>query len=442
MDIIAHPAGVNKLPTGEDMGMLITAYAQQIGKGLPDKRLRTVLGKALIGIVTCCSPIIARMASLSSTRSKEPEAPAKQLYRFFANVRVTTHDLWKGVYRYTRTLVDAEHPTVVPVVIDGVNLEKPYARKTPGLSTIHKKAAPNRRHDKDLTKGFPALAAVALTCGQPALTFAHLFSYTAMAFVSVKREIRRAILTTLVVLTGYTVRFIADREFDDDQVMAWMASRGQFLVRAYHHRIIDIWDERAQTWRRSSMQECADTLPLPARFGAEFRHARKVRPSTVRLGYCRFRLPKANNLACWLIVAHADIFRKPLWLLTNVPIPDQETAVALWWEFRTRPKVEDLFRLLQERGFDIEDMRLRTQERLERLMAAVWAAAQFLWRLSFTLPQHGQAWLRRLGGKTHDARGSNGLYLFLYGLSDLLRAHFVEQLRQRCEQRWFVRRFP
>ncbi len=88
-----------------------------------------------------------------------------------------------------------------------------------------------------------------------------------------------------------------------------------------------------------------------------------------------------------------------------------------------------ILRLLQERGFDIEDMRLRGLARLERLSALVWAAAQFLWRLGLTLPDEAQEWLRRLGGKMHRQRGTNGLYLLLYGLSTLLTAYAVGQLR-------------
>ena len=77
---------------------------------------------------------------------------------------------------------------------------------------------------------------------------------------------------------------------------------------------------------------------------------------------------------------------------------------------------------------DIEDIRLRTQERIEKLIAVVWAAAQFLWHLSLTLPSPAQRWLRHIGGKPNDKSGSNGLYLLLYGLSALLLARFVLQL--------------
>lgn len=463
MSIVTHCAVSGKLPTGKDVMVLLTEYAQQIARNLPDERLRRVLVKALCGIITHRSPVIARMVSVSSTPSNEPEGPAKQVRRFFANARVTTQCLWKGLYQRTRTSVDAERPTVVPAVIDSLNLEKPYARKMPGLSTIRKPMPPNRRHkatqehnngrkqgrkdrrkqDHDLTKGFPALAVVALTRGLPALTFGHLFSYVDDHFTSVKREIRRAILTTSAVLAGYTVRFIADREFDDDQVLLWMAQRGnQFLVRAYHHRVIDAYDEATKTWRRTSLQECSETLSLLARFTATFTHARKKRTSLVRLGACRIRIPSANNLECWLIVGHALIFKKPLWLLTNVPLPDLDTAVALWWQYRDRPDVEDLFRLLQERGLDIEDIRLRAQDRIEKLVAVVWAAAQFLWQLSLTAPPVVQRWLRRLGGKEAESRGSDRLYLLLYGLSALLLEYLVLLLRQHCEKAWLVSNAP
>jgi hypothetical protein len=436
---------------GKEMIALIADYGQRIGACLPDRRLRRVLVKALTGIVTSCSPVIARMAALVSdaTCSHEAEATAKEFYRFFDNERIPRRSLWKGIYSQARELVNAAPPPVVPVVMDGVNWEKPYARTMPGLSTIRKSAVPNRRRsrpptvrkdgkpqskrDTELTRGFPALACVALTKTLPALCFAHLFSYVT-DFVSINREVLRAIRTTRTVLRGYPIRFIADREFDDDQRMVWMAQGGnQFLVRAYHQRTIEVYDTQTGAWRRSSLQEYADTLSVPAQFHATFSHARKKRDSLVRLGYGRIRLVTANGLECWLIVAHAMIFRKPLWLLTNAPISNLDEAIALWWQYRDRPDIEDLFRLLQERGFDVEDMRLRSLARLERLMAVVWAAAQLLWHLSLTLSEEARHWLRRLGGKPQRDRGTNGLYLLLYGLSALLTQWLVEQLRSRYE---------
>lgn len=293
-----------------------------------------------------------------------------------------------------------------------------------------------RKQDQELTKGFPALAVVALTRGLPTLTFGHVVSYVDDHFKSVKRESRRAVLTTNTVLAGDTVRFIADWEFDDDQVFLWMAQRStQFLVRAYRHRVIDVYDEATQTWRRTFMQGCSETLPLPALFTATFTHVCKKRSSSVRLGYCRLRIPSANNLGCWLMVGHALIVKKPLWLLSNVPIPNLDTAVALWWQYRDRPEVEDLFRFLQEHGLDIEDIRLRAQDRIEKLVAVVWAAAQFLWHVSLAAPVT-QRWLRRLGGKEAKDRGSDGLYLLLYSLSVRLLEHLVPLLRQHCEKTW------
>jgi hypothetical protein len=253
--------------------------------------------------------------------------------------------------------------------------------------------------------------------------------------VSINREVLRAILTTRLVLHGYIVRFIGDKGFDDDETISWMARHGnQFLVRAYHHRTIEVWDASANAWRRSSLQEYADTLPLQTHFTATFTHARKTRTAIVRLGYGRIRFPKPYNLPCWLIVAHASLFNKPLWLLTNAPIERLDDALALWWQYRERPHIEDLFRLLQERGLDMEDMRLRKQERLEKLMAVVWLAAYILWRLRLTLPQPMQTWLRRLGGTLGQSQGGPGLYLFLYGLGVLLIEYFVQCLRHQHEQ--------
>ena len=139
MTIVTHSRVCGKLPTGKDMMVLLTDYALQIAHDLPDERVRRVFAKALCCIVTHRSPVIARMVSVSSTPSDEPEGPARQVRRFFANPQVTIRCLWKGLYQRTPSLVDAERPTVVPAVMDGVTLEKPYARTMP-RSVHHQEA--------------------------------------------------------------------------------------------------------------------------------------------------------------------------------------------------------------------------------------------------------------------------------------------------------------
>ena len=252
------------------MQRVISASVQQVGHTLPDIRLRRVLEKAVLGIIAHRSPLISRMASVTPTGSEQPDAPLKQLYhRFFSNQRVSGQTLWQSLYATPRALVASAQPAVVPVIINGVNLEKPYARKMPRLSTIRKDAAPNRRHTEKLPRGFPALACVPFVGRVPALAFAHLFSYTSSAFVSVNSEVLQAILTARLVLHGHVVRFIGDKGLDDDQTIACMARHGQqFLVRAYYHRTIEVRDASTQAWRRSSLQDCADTLPLQTHFFA------------------------------------------------------------------------------------------------------------------------------------------------------------------------------
>ena len=75
----------------------------------------------------------------------------------------------------------------------------------------------------------------------------------------------------------------------------------------------------------------------------------------------------------------------------------------------------------QEQGLDVEDLRVRTLERMRRLFALVLLAAQFVFHLNQQWPLQAVLWLRKLGGKFGLTSDRDGPYILLRGLSALLQ---------------------
>ncbi len=81
-----------------------------------------------------------------------------------------------------------------------------------------------------------------------------------------------------------------------------------------------------------------------------------------------------------------------------------------------RSRIEHGYRFAQEQGLDVEDMRVQTLARMQRLFVLVLVAAQFVFHLVDTWPVEAVQWLRKLGGKLEVAMDRDGPYLVLRGL--------------------------
>jgi hypothetical protein len=76
-------------------------------------------------------------------------------------------------------------------------------------------------------------------------------------------------------------------------------------------------------------------------------------------------------------------------VLDKLPVPVVEVATAqvlFYEEWRLRGRIEHGYRFCQEAGLDVEDMRVRTLERMRRLFMLVLLAAQFVMHLTQKWP--------------------------------------------------------
>ena len=104
-------------------------------------------------------------------------------------------------------------------------------------------------------------------------------------------------------------------------------------------------------------------------------------------------------------------------LITNVPLTGLQQVKAVYSDWRLRGRVEHGYRFDQEQGLDVEDLRVRTLERMRRLFALVLLAAIFVFYLMKSWPRQAVYWLRMLGGKLGLSTDRDGPYILLRGIS-------------------------
>jgi hypothetical protein len=395
-------------------------FLQPVTARMPEKRLRKTLELAVRGIVGGQSPVVTNIARGVARDEQSVWPIAKRLYGLIWNDRISHRDLLKGLYDIARRTVAQYTPTHLVVAVDPVNFEKPYTHELEGVSTVMKSTPPALDGDKRLTRGYPAITAAIVNLPQPALTYANWFSYTTEEFVSENREIERAIRTTRALFPTAHLRFVADAGLDDQKVFQQIATvRGEFIIRAWHNRIVDVHNDRLQRWERELLMDLTASVPYRAAIHASFTHARRRREVDVDLGWLHLRLPETQQ-EIWALVIHDPDLDRAIVLLTNIPISSSEEARLVYTEWRHRPKIEHMYRFDQEDGLDIEDMRVQTIERMRRVFVLVLLAALFVYHLAQNWPQEAVTWLRYLGGKLGLASDRNGMYVLLQGIRAVL----------------------
>ena len=161
-------------------------------------------------------------------------------------------------------------------------------------------------------------------------------------------------------------------------------------------------------------------MPYQATFQALFQHAGQSRLDTVQLGWFQVRLPERPQQSLWILVIDDADMDRQLVLITNVTLLSVPVVQQVYNDWRLRSRIEHGYRFDQEQGLDVEDMRVRTLERMRRLFAMVLLSAQIVFVIQAHWPPNAVLWLRQLGGKLGLASDRDGPYWLLRGISSVI----------------------
>ncbi len=408
---------LDKLPVKE-LHRTLRNFVSPIADLLPDKRLRQIVPLAVRCILASESPVIAAMAQSASRHKAQCWAIAKRFYRWLNNPRFNYQDLLRGLYLIARRTVEQQDPPYLVVAIDPVNFEKPYTRKLEGVSTVYKSTPPDHHGQARLTHGYPAITATIVNTKVPAITYANWFSYKTSDFISQNYEVHQAIQNTCSLFPERKVRFVMDSGGDDRKVFTAIQKAGaEFIIAAQHlEREVEVYNFRLQRWEREKLQDLVDCVLWEITYQTVFHHAGRTSLASVKMGWYLIRLPDVPG-EMWVLVAEDDVEKGRLVLLTNVPLGEERVVKEVYDDWRLRGRIEHGYRFEQEQGLDVEDLRVRTLERMRRLFVLVLVAAQFVFYLKEHWPQEALLWLLKLGGKLGLSTDRDGPYILLRGLS-------------------------
>ncbi len=416
---IAQDETINRLPVTE-LKASAEGYLEPLLKEIPDKRLRVVGVLMVLGILAGQSPVITQMARGVRDGSQYVMDMARRLYRFIWNRRLSAADLQRGLYGIGQQTVARYEPVALVVALDPVNFEKPYTHDLEGVSTVYKSSPPDRQGKGRLARGYPALTACVVNLPEPVLTYAQWFSYT-REFLSENAELQAAVSTTRQLYPEHDLCFVGDSGLDDQKLFDYIRGKNStFIIRVGHdERLVDVDNERLHCLERERLADLIATMPPMLKLEASFTHARQTRTVHVALGWLKLFLPD-DERPLWLLAVHDPDLDRDFGLLTNRPLLNADDAQSAFVTWRYRPHIEHTYRLDQEAGLDVEDLRVQTLEHMRRVFFMVLTAAAFLYHLDHTWPPEALHWLRSLGGKLGTLADLDGFYLLLAGIRAVL----------------------
>lgn len=387
---------------------------------LPDKRLREVAVLMVLGILAGQSPVITQIARGVREGDNFVLDMARRLYRFLWNKRLSAETLQAGLYALGQATVERYEAQELVVAIDPVNFEKPYTHDLEGVSIVYKSSPPDRNGKARLVRGYPALTACVVNLPEPMVTYAQWFSYT-REFLSENAELQAAASTTRQLYPKHALCFVGDAGLDDQKFFAYLRGLDStFIIRVGHEeRLVEVYNDRLQRWEAGTVGDLIATMPPMLKLETTFHHARTQRTVQVALGWLELRLPGEEH-SLWLLAVHDPDLDRDFGLLTNRPIHSGDEAQAAFVTWRYRPQIEHTYRLDQEAGLDVEDLRLHTLEPMRRVFLMVLVAAAFLYHLDQSWQPAALHWLRSLGGKLGTLFDLDGLYTLLAGIRAVL----------------------
>ena len=397
-------------------------YLEPYRAVLGDGRFRDGLNELVAGMLGARSPQMTKAAGSAPGQVKEPFSLAKRFYRLMGSDNYSPVDWLKALQSDARRVLEQAGQQQWVVAMDMVNFEHPYAEQVEGISTVYKATPPGPDGKARLTSGFPTVLCELVNLSQPAVAYAHFFSYTTPDFVSQNRAVQRAIAETTQVLNGYEVCFVTDSEWDDQAMFAHIAAQDQatFVIRAKHNRRWQVYNARLERWEDEYLWDLRDSMAGQVCCKTYLRHAGYTRVGLSTLSCLQARFAP-DGPTYWAVIIDTDLFQTPLVLWTNRPLTSAQQALTVYADWQRRPTIEHLHRFIQQDGLLVEDMQLEPLESKRRLFLLILAAALFVLRLPDLWEPTLITFVRHLASAiVGTAMDREGYYLLLYGLTAVL----------------------
>jgi len=252
------------------------------------------------------------------------------------------------------------------LILDISDIAKPYAEKMEYLARVRDGSA------GEIADGYWLCQVIAVENEDTAIVplYSALYSQAAPDFVSENAEIKAAMAAVSEACEDRGV-WVIDRGGDRGALYADLLDAGRsFVIRQKGDRHLH--------WGFRTIETARLAADCPLSYATHIvreENGKEVR-RRLEYGFRPVRLPQRPDVPLSLVVVRG-LGEQPMMLLTNLPM--RRNRKLLWWlvsAYLTRWRIEEAIRFIKQ-GYDLEDIRVLTYERLRNMVVLVNAVAFF-----------------------------------------------------------------
>lgn len=248
--------------------------------------------------------------------------------------------------------------------VDDTDVIKPYGKHFESLGRVRDGSSPNG----DLEKGYRVSCITALTeiKKHPMPIYDVFHSETDPSFKSINVHTFNGIEFVCSHLQEHEGVFVFDRGYDDYKIINFVSNHNQyFVIRMTKSRKIIIKDRKNGLIQEGKRKKGKILVHLTY----------KGNKTTAKVSHLQVKLLDGKEY--FAVYSYLGSATEPTTFLTNINIKSKEDVISILMYYASRWKIEEQFRF-KKNGFNFEDFRVRSLNRINNLTMCLDASITFM----------------------------------------------------------------
>lgn len=374
-----------------------------------DLPARKFMREFLASILVARSTLISDICRSVTSNKKSFAALYQKFWRRLSEVNLAAAKM----QQQGRALREIRDDTVI--AIDVGDITKPYAKTLEGLALVA-----DGSDDHKIKPGYWTLGAVAVNPKfedkTPQPLELKVYSASSEGFESENAVINDFIAEVFHKTEGKGI-FTIDRGGDRLEIIRPLCELGgKFVIRLKDRHLWDVSKEEKIKIKEHVFQR--SDLPFGVMLERRTKNGKRV-PLRLRFSFTKVKIPKLKKQGIehemTLVTAWSDKAKRPIELLTTLPVNNTEQAIGVIINYLSRWSVEETYRFLKTDS-KLEKVQLRSLGKIENMVAACFIAASIVARLA-----RCPSWQRKFELKTRRQKNAPAsLYNWLYRAADAI----------------------
>lgn len=284
------------------------------------------------------------------------------------------------------------------ILVDNSEIVKPAASKMEALGKVRDGSTGKIENGYWTTN----MIAVGKKTKHPISVYSHLYSSTEQGFISENEETYKGLNYVNKLVEGKMATFVMDRGYDNIEVMKRILKQdNNFIIRLKKNRNL------LYQGKKFSVHD----LAIRRKGKINFRSEIKGTVYDLKVSHLTVEIPSLKGKKLTMVVVYG-YGKEPMVLLTNKRIRKKEEVTSVLKAYITRWRIEEMFRV-QKQEFGLENIRVRTLPRLQRIFVFVSIMITFM-----TLKIEKQnVFFHSVIERARGIKAKNQIKMFLYRFS-------------------------